>query len=106
MRSYGREDVAPMKSRANWMQKIFFVLQRANRFDFLLPEGPGKNAIVRPHEKIVGRLHRNGFAVAANAGIDDCNMDRALRKKSAACGQRKCAGADVTWRDVMGDVDD
>src|SRR5437773_12299401 len=103
MRSYGREDVATMKSRADWMQEIFFVLQRANRFDFLLPEGPGKNAIVRPHEKIVGRLHRNGLALAANARINDGNVDRAFRKKSTACGQRKCAGADVTWREVMSD---
>ena len=66
MRRDRGENVAPMKGVADRLQKVISIFEPANRFDFFPRQCEGQHTVVRPDEKIIRRLHRDGLARAAD----------------------------------------
>jgi len=67
-----------------------------------------KDAIIRRQKNTAGTLHltRNGAAGAADAGIDDDNVDRARRKILAGILNNDGGFPDVEGRHVVRNIDD
>lgn len=102
--SDGGEDVASVEGVVDGVQKVSFVLQPVDALDLFVCEREGQYAVVGADEDVVVGLHSDGFAVAADAGINHCDVHGAPGKITVACHQRERAGADIARRNLVCDV--
>src|SRR5258708_2022038 len=104
MRGNRRKHVAAVECGADVRQKVTTILQSMDGFDFFGRQRPTENAVIRPHEIIVCRLHSNCPARTAYAGVNYCNMNRAFGEKSATGLESECPNLDASGGNLMGNI--
>src|SRR5712691_2033515 len=106
VRSYGRKDVATMKSCADVLQVIGRIREQNGCMSRLFGEYIAKESIVGADEEPFTGMEGNGSTRAANAGVYHAHEGRVGGEIAVGGGQNPRARGDRLWRDVVGEIDD
>lgn len=102
----GGEDVTSMEGGANLGQAEFGVFDAATFQDGLVSDGESEQAVIGTDVECLLGLDDDGGALAADAGVDDCDVDGFLGEIGAGGKENEARGVDIAGGKIVSEVDD
>ena len=98
------EDVSAVEG-CRWIGEPEFGLVEVAGFGFVCCEDQREETVVGADEVVAFGFDQEGAALAADAGVDDCDVDGAFGEVRPGLIEKKGGLLDGVGRDFVGDVD-